>query len=97
MSSCGSHVGIRQDEQGCYLLSVDGIAYRICPGSQVSCDPNGLGIMIDGVLCPFPRGNGGEGSVVKNAGGVSAMRRMTQAAYDALPVKDPDTFYVIVG
>lgn len=64
MPSCGSHVGIRQDEQGCYLLSVDGIAYRICPGSQVSCDPNGLGIVIDGVLCPFPGGSDGEGNVV---------------------------------
>lgn len=29
--------------------------------------------------------------------GINAMRRMTQAAYDALTPKDSDTFYVIVG
>lgn len=51
---CGSQVSIREDEDGCFYISVDNQGYKICPGDQVSCDPNGLGIVINGVLCPFP-------------------------------------------
>jgi hypothetical protein len=34
---------------------------------------------------------------VINGGGVTTIRQMTQAAYDALGTKDPSTMYVIVG
>lgn len=52
--SCGSQVTIRRGDDGCFYISVDNEAYAICPGSHVTCDPNGFGIMIDGILCPFP-------------------------------------------
>lgn len=51
--ACGSQVSIRE-EDGCFYISVDNQAYTICPGDSVSCDPNGLGIVINGELCPFP-------------------------------------------
>lgn len=51
---CGSQVSIREDEDGCFYISVDNQGFKICPGDHVSCDPNGLGIVINGVLCPFP-------------------------------------------
>lgn len=51
--ACGSQVSIRE-EDGCFYISVDNQAYAICPGDSVSCDPNGLGIVINGELCPFP-------------------------------------------
>ena len=38
-------------------------------------------------------GKGSPGPPGKDANWVS----MTQAAFDALPVKDPDTLYVIIG
>jgi hypothetical protein len=33
---------------------------------------------------------------VVNGGGVTTIRAMSQAGYDALPIKDPSTFYLIV-
>jgi hypothetical protein len=36
-------------------------------------------------------------NLVVNGGGVATIVTMTQAAYDALAVKVPTTFYVIVG
>ena len=51
--ACGSQVVITEDGD-CMIITVDNVPYRICPGDQVACDPNGLGIVINGVVCPFP-------------------------------------------
>jgi hypothetical protein len=36
-------------------------------------------------------------TLVQNAGGIAAIRRLTQADYDALDPPDETTLYVIVG
>ena len=59
--NCGDRVNVTQLDDGTLIITVNGFSYSVNPGSRVSCDPSGLGIMIDGVLCAFPR-NGGGGS-----------------------------------
>lgn len=50
---CGSNVSITE-ANGCLTIVVDGEQFDICPGDNVQCAPGGLGILINGSLCPFP-------------------------------------------
>ena len=52
--ACGNRVSVHPQENGCVIINVDDVPYTICPGSQVSCSPEGGGVIINGVLCPFP-------------------------------------------
>lgn len=75
-------------------LETNELAINWADGKAFTKDANGQ------IVSVTLGGSGGSvdlSGLVANAGGVSAIKRLTQAQYDAIATPSADTLYVIVG